>query len=96
MTGSIYKLFMGRMTEAWYQLSDEEQTRLTSEIGAEKVGGKLILECSSSWSAEQWDFFGIEEFPDIESVQEYAELLDALGWRRYADTVTILGTEWEL
>ncbi len=95
MAGPIYKLFMGRMTEAWYQLSEDEQRRLMAQIGAEKVGGRLIVECGSAWSSEQWQFFGIEEFPDIEAVQAYSELLNGLEWYRYADTVSMLGTQWE-
>ena len=94
MSGPIYKLFLGRMTEAWYQLSEEERNRLVAEIDPGRVGGKLIVECGSAWSSEQWQFFGIEEFPDIEAVQEYSELLSRLDWYRHADTMSILGTEW--
>jgi len=95
MAGPVYKVFLGRLTEAWYQLSEEEQNGLRAQINAEKVGGKLILECDSAWCSERWDFFGIEEFPDIEAVQKYSELLDELDWYRYADTVTLLGTKRE-
>ena len=40
MTGPIYKLFMGRFLEAWYQLSEEEQKSLTAKLdeALEKVG----------------------------------------------------------
>jgi len=95
MAGPIYKLFLGKMTEAWFQLSAEEQNSLMAKIDVEQVGGKTILACDSAWCSERWRFFGIEEFPDIEAVQKYSDLLDELNWHRYTDTVSLLGTEWQ-
>ena len=94
MAGPIYKLYMGRMTEAWYQLSEEEQNDLMTRIGAERVGGKTVVECNSLWSSEQWLFFGVEEFPDIEAVQKHAEDLMEVDWFRYIESVSVLGTKW--
>ncbi len=61
----------------------------------EKVGGKRIVVCNSRWSTEQWPFFGIEEFPDIEAEQKHTQLLDEFNWFRYVDAMTVLGTEWQ-
>jgi hypothetical protein len=97
MAGPIYKLFLGKMSEAWYQLSQEEQADLTTKVeGAlERVGGKRTVLCDSGWTSEQWPFFGVEELPDIEAVQKHAALLNELNWLRYIETVTVLGTKWE-
>jgi len=92
MAGPIYKAFMGRPTEAWYQLSEEEQNSLDAKTGAEQAGGKTIVLCRSAWSNERWLFFGIEEYPDIETVQKATEALLALDWYRYVDSVSLLGT----
>ena len=94
----IYKFFQVRFTEPWYQLSQEEQTSLMAKVddALEKVGGKRIILCDSSWSSEQWPGFGIEEFPDAEAVQKHSELLNELNWLRYIESRTLLGTEWQL
>ena len=68
----IYKLYLGRPTEAWYQLSQEEQNNLMAKVvqSLEDAGGKPIIRCSSAWSTETWPFFGVEEFPNIEAAQK--------------------------
>ena len=93
----IYKFFQVRFTEPWYQLSQEEQTNLMAKVddALEKVGGKRIVLCDSSWSSEQWLGFGIEEFPDAEAVQNHSKLLNELNWLRYIESRILLGTEWQ-
>ena len=97
MAGPIYKLWMFRYTEAWYQLSEEEQNSLLAKVveALEQVGGKTVLTCVSAWSSEQWLTFGIEEFPDIETVQKHTEDLWELNWFRYLEGTSMLGTKWE-
>jgi hypothetical protein len=97
MAQPIYKLFMGRVVEAWYQLSQEEQNSLVAKLNEalEKVGGKRLILCDSSWSSDQWSFSGIEEFPNIEAVQRYTAALKELNWFRYCESVTVLGTKFE-
>ena len=97
MAQSIYKAFLAEPLEAWYQLSQEEQASLLAKDNAarEKAGGKTVVLCNSSWSSEQWQFFGVEEFPDIEAIQKHTALLNELNWFRYFESMTVLGTEWQ-
>ena len=97
MAQKVYKLFLGKWSEAWHQLSQEEQESLLAKVLAavEKAGGKGMIVCDSAWSSEQWPFFGIEEFPDTESVQKHTALLQELNWSRYVDSMTLLGTEMD-
>ena len=97
MAKPIYKLFMFRNTEAYYQASQSERDEVFGKLTAafEKVGGKRIVSCDSSWSSEEWPVFGIEQFPDIEAVQEYSRALQELNLARYVVSTTILGTEFE-
>jgi hypothetical protein len=97
MAQPIYKVFLVKMTEAWYQLSQEEQNSLLAKVNEalEKVGGKRVVMCDSNWASEQWPFFGVEVFPDIEAKQKHARLLDELNWARYVEGMSVLGTEWE-
>ena len=96
MAQAIYKVFLGKFTEAWHQLSEAEQASLSAKIGAalDKVGGKRVVLCDSSWASEQWQGFGVEEFPGIEAVQEHTKLLNELNWFRYFNSITTLGTEF--
>jgi len=97
MADPVYKLWMMRPTEAWYQLSEEEQNRLLAKLqeALEKVGGKSVLMCASAWSSERWSLFGVEEFPDIEAVQKLSEIHNGLNWFRYHEAVSLLGIKWE-
>jgi hypothetical protein len=94
MGKTIYKLFIGKMTEAWHQLTPEEQESYMTRVDGtlDQVGGRRTLICDSGWSSEQWPFFGVEEFPDIEAVQKHSDLLDEFNWGRYVESITLLGT----
>jgi hypothetical protein len=97
MPQPIYKVFMGRFLEAWYQLSQEEQNGLIAKLNEAlgKVGGKRPILCNSSWSSDQWSFAGVEEFPNIEAVQQYMAALQELKWLRYCESTNVLGTKFE-
>jgi hypothetical protein len=97
MEKTIYQLFMMKPSEAWYQLSKEEQDSLFSKVGesSDKAGIKEIVIADSAWSNEEWMFFGVNEYPDLESLQEHTKRLDDLQWFRYVESKVILGTEWE-
>ena len=95
MAGPVYKLWMAKLTEAGYQLSEEERSNHMAKINEalEKVGGKTIITCSSAWSSEEWLWFGLEEFPDIEAVQKRTEDLLELDHYRYIESTSLLGTK---
>ena len=67
-------------------------TKVNQALG--QVGGKQLILCNSVWSSETLAF-GVEEFPDIEAVQKYAQLLADLNWFRYTESEAVLGTEWQ-
>ena len=95
MAQAIYHMFLAKPTEAWYQLSREEQDNLIAKSAAarEQVGGKEVVFCNSGWAAEQWSLWGVEQYPDLEAVQKHHELLTALNWFRYIESMTFLGTK---
>jgi hypothetical protein len=94
MEGPIYKFYRVRFIEAWYQLSQAEKDNLMAkgEELSKQFGGKLLTLCNSSWSNERWTAFGIEEYPDMASVQKHNAALAQLDWFRYIDCETMLGT----
>jgi hypothetical protein len=97
MATPIYKVFMGKPSEAWYALSTEEQANLLAKVSATlgQVGGKQVILCNAQWVGDQWSFWGVEQFPDLEAVQTHTALLAELNWFRYIDGMAVLGTEWQ-
>ena len=98
MSEPIYKVYLVRPKASWFELSQEERTSQMAKNNdaLEKVGGKKIVACNSGWSSEQWPYFGVEEFPDIEAVQKFSEELSNLNWPyQFADVMSVLGTEWK-
>jgi hypothetical protein len=98
MAGPIYEFGAFRFTEVWYQLSEEERESLFAKVRAnrEKVGVKNIIACNSLWSPPtEYHWFMVDEYPDIEAQQKLQELDNELGWYRYWEGMTILGTKWE-
>jgi hypothetical protein len=90
----IYKMYMVRLIEPWYQLSEEEQANMLEKVDAARtaVGGKQVLLCDSAWASEQWQGFGIEVYPSVEALQQHSKLLLEIGWYRYIESDTVLGT----
>jgi len=94
MAEPVYKMFHARWTEAWYQLSQEQRDAIFEKMNetAKRIGAKQVLVCDSSWNSEKWLFWGVEEYPNVEAVQEYTKLLVEIDWFRYCDSETLLGT----
>ena len=95
MAKPIYKVFLFKPTEAWYQLSEQKKDDVKAQLAQalKKVGGKEIVLCFSGWNSEQYLGWGVERFPNIEAVQKHHALLVELNWFRYADSDSYLGTE---
>ena len=96
MAGPIYLFGALRFTDAFYQLSDEERDSLFAKLQAsmEEHGAKNLIRCFAKWSSE-WDVVGVDEHPDIESVQKHFERCREIGWFRYHEGQITLGTKFE-
>jgi hypothetical protein len=96
MSKPVYLLVIGKgWTEAWYQLSKEEQDNLWSKVEEvdQRAGANYLLFCNSRWADEEIFDWGVIEYPDMEAYQKKVEALEALGWWRYFSAKTILGTK---
>jgi hypothetical protein len=94
MAGPIYSLYLGKPTEAWYQLSEDERKNVMAKWAEsfDETGGKNTLHCNSRWSSHQWNYFGVHEFPNIEAVQKHEENLGEFNFHRYFEGPSVLGT----
>ena len=98
MDKPIYKIFLNRYRDAWYQLSDEERTNLMDRADKDfqELGIKTVVLCDTSWDTEEWDFAGVAEYPDIEAVLQLRKRQDEVGWFRYFDAKAVLGTKLDI
>lgn len=94
MTKPIFKVYLFRPTEAWYQLSEQEKNKVKKQLAEalNKVDGKEVVTCFSGWNSEQYMGWGVEQFPNIEAVQKHHMLLEEINWFRYAHSDSYLGT----
>lgn len=96
MSKIVYQLFLGRFTEAYYQLSEEERNQLLAKQSesSEKAGAKSIIFAESVWSNEEWQFYGVNEYPSIEALQKHTQRLIDAQWFRYIESKVVLGKEY--
>ena len=92
----IYKVWMHKPSDAYLQLSEQEQNAVLAKLGdlAKQCGGKPILQCFSAWSNQEWPIFGLEEWPNVEALQRYHSLIYETGLARYGEDWSLLGTKW--
>lgn len=98
MSKPVYLLVLGQgFTEAWYQLSQEEQKNLWSKVQEvdNRAGAKLLIACNSRWADEAIFDWVVIEYPDMDTYQKKVEELEKLNWWRYWSCKTILGTKME-
>ena len=95
MSKPIYKVWLVKLTEAAYEMSPEEMNKHLEKVdeALEKVGGERVISCDSVWCSENFQYWGVEKFPDIEAVQKHADFLSELNHYKYIDSVSYLGTE---
>jgi hypothetical protein len=98
MDEPIYKMFVNRYREAWYQLSDEERMGFFEKYrkAFQELGIKSVVFLDTSWSTEEWDDGGINEFPNIQAVMQLTKLQSEWNWHKYVDTKVVLGTKIDI
>lgn len=98
MAQPVYKVWLAKYKDAWYQLSQEEQNKMQERNlqSLKEVGAESIVFCLSYWADEEWLGWGVEKYPDIEAVQKHSDNLFAMNWFHYMESKTILGKEFTM
>ena len=52
----------------------------------------VLIYCDSYWCNEAYPLFGVSVYPNVEANMRVQQGLADLGWQRYTDSFTILGT----
>ena len=99
MDSSVHLLVLIKgWTEAGHQIAQTpEGQQLFQKVMAsrDQSGCKVVVNCDSRWSSQQWANFAVEVYPNLTALQEHMKRLTDLNWWRYIDITTVLGTSNE-
>ena len=91
----IIRLFFAKIKESFTNLSDEEKMAFMRKDreNLDKLGMKAVSMIDCSWSNDEWDYIGIEQWPNIEAVKERERFeREDLCVHKYVDSKIYLGT----
>ncbi len=93
MNLSIYKLFFYRRSALARDLTAEQLQEVIGQAQepAERLGVRQLLLAEMRWSNEQFEYFGVEQYPSLETWQEYCRCLDQHSWYQYFEGESYLG-----
>lgn len=80
---------------AWRTPRDElgELTQQVNEM-SRHAGIVTVLNAYMRWNNEGWEYFGIERFPNMETLIGYSQYLSSAGWYRLTEARSYLGTAY--
>jgi hypothetical protein len=71
---------------------DKAMADFFSEEGMKNSGAEWVLYCDSAWADEEYRNWGITAYTSIEKRIEHTKAIQKLGWFRYANMSSLLGT----
>ena len=91
----IIRLFFAKMKDTFIDLPEEEKMAFMrrDRENLDELGMKAVTMIDCSWSNEEWDYIGVEQWPSIEAIEK-RELFEneELEVFRYVESKTYLGT----
>jgi chlorite dismutase len=94
----VLLLFMSRMKDSWYELSEEERDALMDKYqqADDEIGVKHLADGSCEWSTPEYHFIGAREYPSIKAIQKHFDVLREIGFADHVEKNTyVVGTSWE-
>ncbi len=90
----IIRLYFAKIREAWHNLSEEEQQEFMRKDNENLIElGCTFTMYDLRWSNEEWNFVGVEEWPNIEALEKRGKFeKEELQGFRYVESKTYLGT----
>jgi len=90
----IIRLLFAKIKEAFYNLSEKEMMEfmVKDKKNLEELGCKFwMIDCS--WSTDEWNAIGVEEWPSLEALKKRAKFEnEELQKFKYVESKTYLGT----
>ena len=91
----IIRFYFAKMKKAFEELPDEEKIAFMRKDreNLDELGMKAISMVNCSWSNDEWDYVGVEQWPSMEAVERREEFENVeLETSKYVEFKTILGT----
>lgn len=91
----IIRLYFTKIKEAFYDLTEEEKSAFMRKDreNLDELGMRAIKMIDCRWSNEEWDYIGIEEWPNLEALEKRGKFeKNELKVFRYVESKTYLGT----
>jgi hypothetical protein len=91
----VVRLFFAKIKKAFLDLSDDEKLAFMRKDreNLDNLGMKAVSMIDCSWSNDEWDYIGVEEWPSLEAIKK-RELFEneELEVFKYVESKTYLGT----
>jgi len=91
----VIRFYFAKLKDAFHDLSDEEKMAFMRKDreNLDKLGMKAVTMVDCSWSNDEWDYIGVEEWPSLEAIKE-REIFEneELETFKYVESKTYLGT----
>jgi len=91
----VVRLFFVKMKQAFLDLSDDQRVAYMRKDreNLDKLGMKAVSMIDCSWSSEEWDYIGVEEWPSLKAIKK-RELFESeeLEVSKYVESKTYMGT----
>ena len=91
----VVRLFFVKMKQAFFELSEEQRLAYMRKDRAnlDELGMKAVSMIDCSWSSDEWDYIGVEEWPSLEAIKK-RELFEneELEVGKYVESRTYMGT----
>ena len=91
----IIRLFFAKIKEEFTKLSEEEKMAfmIKDRENLDKLGMKAVSMIDCSWSNDEWDYIGVEQWPNKEAIIKREKFeKEELEISKYVESKTYLGT----
>jgi hypothetical protein len=91
----IIRLFFAKMKDTFIALPEEEKIAFMRKDreNLDELGMKAVTMIDCSWSNEEWDYIGVEQWPSLEAIEMREQFEnEELEVFKYVESKTYLGT----
>ena len=91
----IIRLFFAKIKDAFIKLPEEEKMAFMRKDreNLDELGMKAVAMIDCSWSNEEWDYIGVEQWPTKEAIEKREKFeKEELKIFKYVESKTYLGT----
>ena len=91
----IIRLFFAKMKKHFIDLPEDEKVAFMRKDreNLDELGMKAVSMIDCSWSNEEWDYIGVEQWPNMEAIHKREKFeKEELKVSRYVESKTYMGT----